>query len=289
MFGDDKRFQRPMAPISDKRIMADIMRPETPSHIGPGTYFSLNSEDQRNGWAHKSFSRRQPMDPPPPSLIVEMPVESASLNRSDYYKSGTISSNGLMTSPKADYFKQSPGPGQYNVDMCTTSFPPSPSKSQGLTRVGTAELLLKKTSSMGSSPKFAYITPHNQLKNEVLFTSNERNYSNIGPGHYLIPSNHIIKKSHNIRTISNSKVTSNQSNYNKSSSDKSKYEKHSGVQKIVDIRLNLGAPGSSFRIPEIDRPKTSAGVSNNYSSVSTSPNNNSKHKHAVIDLDDLQK
>ena len=123
----------------------------------------------------------------------------------------------------------------------------------------TAETSLRKSSSMGSSPKFGYITPHNTLKDGILFQTNERNYAHVGPGHYLVPSDTILKKSHNLRTMSignKSNLSTNES-FTKSFSIKSRSET---VHKITDIRSNLGTPGTSFRIPDIERPKTSGNL-----------------------------
>lgn len=98
--------------------------------MGPGTYFSFDSEDQRNGWAPKSFSRRQPMAPPNSGPAVELrkrDKDNTTPSKDQQYKNNIMTPQGMIISPKPEYFKQTPGPGHYNIDICTTSFPiPTP-------------------------------------------------------------------------------------------------------------------------------------------------------------------
>lgn len=111
LFGDEKRFSKPLTPTKrDGQVFAVKVSQNTDDHIGPGSYFFNDVEEQRNGWRKKSFSRREPMTP-------SSKEKANSLNRSDFYTHGVMTSYGAMAMPTQSPKRPSPGPGYYEKDI----------------------------------------------------------------------------------------------------------------------------------------------------------------------------
>jgi hypothetical protein len=100
LFCDEPRFSKAVVAHPSNSQIQGFSKDQTAKHIGPSAYFSPDIEDKRNGWASRSFSKRQPM-------LNDSPVRT---NRQDSYISGTLSKSGILSAPSP---KNSPGPGQY--------------------------------------------------------------------------------------------------------------------------------------------------------------------------------
>lgn len=111
LFGDEKRFAKPMTPSSkDGQVYATKVGNNTDKNIGPGCYFLSEADEQRNGWKKKSFSRREPMTP-------STNERANRLSRSDFYTHGVMTSYGAMAIPTDSPKRASPGPGYYERDI----------------------------------------------------------------------------------------------------------------------------------------------------------------------------
>lgn len=111
LFGDEKRFAKPMTPSSkDGQVYAIKVASNTDKNIGPGCYFFSEVDEQRNGWKKKSFSRREPMTP-------STKERANGSSRSDSYTHGVMTSYGAMAMPTESPKRASPGPGYYERDI----------------------------------------------------------------------------------------------------------------------------------------------------------------------------
>jgi hypothetical protein len=121
MFGDEKRFKRTYTASSlDKRVHA-VAAKSTDEMVGPGSYFATDLDQQRNGWARRSFSRRQPMTPPASQRY-------SVFGRNDSYTTGVLTSYGALSAPMSPRdVMNSPGPGYYEKNVFR--FPDSPKSS----------------------------------------------------------------------------------------------------------------------------------------------------------------
>lgn len=117
LFGDEKRFKRNYsASKQDKQIHA-ATAPAADEMIGPGSYFSTNLDEQRNGWAKKSFSRRQPMTPPASQ-------RHSVFGRNDSFTTGVLTSYGALSAPMSPKdVLNSPGPGYYDRNVFPVGSP----------------------------------------------------------------------------------------------------------------------------------------------------------------------
>lgn len=212
LFGDEKRFSKPVTPSKkDGQVYAIRVGQNTDEHIGPGSYFFNDVEEERNGWKKKSFSRREPMTPSTKER------NNSILNRSDFYQQGVMTAYGAMamptSSPKA---RASPGPGYYDGDILRSpSFKSlhSPGSSYSLSGRGSAS----------TTPRFAF-DKSAVLKDGVLFVSRENNQKDIGPGQYAVPLDTLRKSSFNVRASqgksSNSPLSPNNTSFYSSSNRK---------------------------------------------------------------------
>lgn len=112
IFSDEPRFQKSAIAHPTNRQIHGFSKLETEAHVGPGAYFTNSAEEKRNGWASKSFSKRQPMTPS---------KTSSPANRNELYTAGVITSYGAIASPVSSKERLSPGPGHYEGNVISFS------------------------------------------------------------------------------------------------------------------------------------------------------------------------
>jgi hypothetical protein len=112
LFGDEKRFGKTLVNSSRDPQVLPIKPPSTEQHLGPGSYFTNDQEDVRNGWKKKQFSKREPMTPTRSDLSI--------FSRQDHYTHGVMTSYGAISVPVYSPKKDSPGPGAYDRDILKT-------------------------------------------------------------------------------------------------------------------------------------------------------------------------
>ncbi len=91
LFSDEPRFAAADAPLglgADCSQIRGFSKSSTQEHVGPAAYYSSKEEEKRNGWASRSFSRREPMN-------INDRISKHETSRSDSYIGGTIS-KGIM-------------------------------------------------------------------------------------------------------------------------------------------------------------------------------------------------
>lgn len=193
LFGDEKRFAKPMTPSSkDGQVYATKVGNNTDKNIGPGCYFLSEADEQRNGWKKKSFSRREPMTP-------STNERANRLSRSDFYTHGVMTSYGAMAIPTDSPKRASPGPGYYERDIIRSPSGRSlhsPNSSYSLYATNNTGATTPRATA--TTPRFAF-DQSAVLKNGVLFVSRENNAKDIGPGQYAIPMDTMRKPSFNVR------------------------------------------------------------------------------------------
>lgn len=123
LFGDEKRFNRPLVSSAVDRQILAVQNPATDEYVGPGAYFNTSEDEKRNGWGNKSFSRRAPMTPTGKGRSDETSLSpNGRFDRSDYYTSGVLTSYGAMAAPSPRR-SDVPGPGYYEGDILKSPRP----------------------------------------------------------------------------------------------------------------------------------------------------------------------
>eukprot|EP01038_Epipyxis_sp_PR26KG_P016697 gene16697-22839_t len=105
LFGDEPRFSRNSIDVKGE-VLRFGKSVETESHVGPGTYFSTELDEIRNGWKKRSFSRKQPMTPPEGKNKYDQPTPGPG-----HYSGNVLYSFGTNKS----FRPQSAEPAAYNL------------------------------------------------------------------------------------------------------------------------------------------------------------------------------
>jgi len=105
IFGDEKRFNKPLVASSGDRQVFGVASPSTDTNLGPGAYYNSNLDEKRNGWQSRSFSKRSPMSPSPKQASRES------------YIGGVLTPYGTLAAPLSPKDRISVGPGHYDNDV----------------------------------------------------------------------------------------------------------------------------------------------------------------------------
>lgn len=131
LFGDEERFNKTyVSSQMDKQVLG-IKNFATEEHIGPGSYFSSDLDEKRNGWGNRSFSRRQPMTP----------KKSSDGTFSPRHNHGVLTPYGAIGAPQSPHHTSHLGPGYYNTGSFNSLSSPS-SPNVGKIKIINIELLI---------------------------------------------------------------------------------------------------------------------------------------------------